>query len=303
MTGSIPKALEQLRSLEELYLHENHLTGPIPTFLGKLTKLHLSNNQLSGPILESLGQLTGLTELYLDSNQLTCPIPSSLGRLVSLRQLSVSSNFLNGTIPISVGQLIKLSYFNISKNSIGVILEAHFAKLLKLKYLYITSDHKFVFNISNDWMPPFQLIATQLESCKITNGFPQWLQTQKKLQVMVLSNVGLYGLLPTWLQKMPMIMCLDLSHNKLHGSLVNLPFSEDSLYIALKDNLFNGSIPQSLCRSTHLVLVDISENRLSGNIPDCVENLQQLVMLEWVIWSLSGLFNKYVFIIGMVKIE
>ncbi|KAM0042361.1 putative non-specific serine/threonine protein kinase [Helianthus debilis subsp. tardiflorus] len=259
-TGSIPKALERLTSLEVLYLSINKLTGPIPTFLGKLTILGLSNNQFSGSIPESFGRLTGLT------------------------RLSLQSNLLTGPIPVSVGQLSKLIKLDVSNNSLeGVVLEAHFANLSMLKYLDTTANHKLIFNISHEWIPPFiQLKTVRLSSCKIENGFPEWLQNQRRLQVLELSNASLYGPLPTWLRNMPMQDYLDLSHNKLTGSLINLPFiSEYSTrrYLLLQDNLFNGFIPWSIFKNRWFDILDVSGNQLSRNIPDCVENLRDTKML------------------------
>ncbi|KAJ0538892.1 putative non-specific serine/threonine protein kinase [Helianthus annuus] len=253
LTGSIPKALERLRSLEILNLSDNDLTGPIPTFLGKLTTLDLSRNQFTGSI------------------------PTSLGRLASLQAFSAPSNLLNGMIPVSIGRLSKLVLLDLSNNSLeGLVSEAHFATLSMLKRLDITSNHKLIFNISQEWIPPFQLRSFQLGSCKIANGFPQWLQTQRKLEKLMMSNASLQGHLPTWLRKMPLIYYLDLSYNKLTGTLTNLPINKYSRYLVLHENFFNGSFPKSLCRGTLLQIFDISRNVISGNIPDCVENLHEM---------------------------
>ncbi|KAM0042406.1 putative non-specific serine/threonine protein kinase [Helianthus debilis subsp. tardiflorus] len=287
-SGSIPESLGRLKGLPHLYLQSNLLTGPIPESLGRLTGLtHLSlqSNQLTGPIPESLGRLTGLTHLSLQSNQLTGPIPESLGRLTGLTQLNLQSNLLTGPIPVTVGQLTTLVHLDVSENSLeGVVLEAHLANLSMLKSLDISSHHKLIINISNDWIPPFQLRHVRLSSCKIENGFPEWLQNQRMLEELVLSNASLHGLPPTWLQNMSRLFYLDLSHNKLIGSLINLPLN--TLYLLLQDNLFNGSIPRSMCRRTSLEILDVSSNRLSGNIPDCVGNLQ---VMEMLILSSNGL--------------
>ncbi|KAJ0763868.1 putative non-specific serine/threonine protein kinase [Helianthus annuus] len=171
-------------------------------------------------------------------------------------------------------------------------MEAHFANLSMLKWLDTSANHKLIFNVSHEWIPPFQLRNVQLSSCKILNGFPQWLQNQRMLEYLLLSNTSLYGLLPTWFQKMSILNKLDLSHNKLIGSLVNLPFSEDTWFLALQDNLFNGSIPRSVCRTRWLVILDVSSNRLSGNIPNCLENLQDMRMLILSSNGLSGVLPQ-----------
>nr|KAJ0191573.1 hypothetical protein LSAT_V11C800410390 [Lactuca sativa] len=271
LTGSIPESVTGLRFLQVLDLSENQLTGPIPEFLGNLTQLALSSNQLNGSIPESLGKLAALTELYLESN------------------------LLEGTIPVSIGQLAKLRHLYISNNSLeGAVTEAHLANLSMLKYLDSSSNTKLTFNVSCGWIPPFQLTYLSLSSCNIGNGFPQWLRHQRKLKRLELSNATLSGPLPTWLRKMPIIPVLDLSHNKLSGSLKNLPNAKnDDVYwylpvLLLEYNLFSGSIPRSLCRRTDLKGLDLSRNMLSGKIPNCVGNLQGLVIMSISSNQLSG---------------
>ncbi|XP_052622381.1 receptor-like protein EIX1 [Lactuca sativa] len=273
LVGSIPESLSRLRFLEVLDLSQNHLTGPVPEFPGNLTKLDLSSNQLTGSI------------------------PKSLGKLVALTDLNLSSNLLNGSIPLSIGKFAKLRSLVLSNNSLeGVVTEAYFANLSMLKDLDASSNTKLTFNVSRGWIPPFQLKSLNLSSCNISNGFPQWLRKQRKLQILVLSNATLSGPLPTWLRKMPIIPVLDLSHNKFSGPLTNLPNGgNDKVYtyspepaLLLEYNLFNGSIPRSLCRRTYLVGLDLSKNMLSGKIPNCLGNLKDLTNMILSSNRLSG---------------
>ncbi|KAL7611155.1 hypothetical protein Lser_V15G12828 [Lactuca serriola] len=285
LTGPITESITGLRFLEVLDLSYNQLTGTIPESLGglaNLRELHLHNCRLIGPIPESVTRLRFLQVLDLSHNQLTGPIPESLGRLVSLQSISLTSNRLNGTIPVSISQLPKLHSVDISNNFLeGVVSEAHFANLSMLKHLDTSSNTGLTFNVSHGWIPPFQLVS--FSYCKIGSEFPQWLQSQKTLIKLTLSNATISGSLPTWLGKMH-IKFLDLSQNKLIGPLTNLPnggkihVSRYPFYagLFLQDNLFNGSIPRSLCRRIDLIILDLSKNRLTGKIPKCLKNLQNL---------------------------
>ncbi|KAJ0763864.1 putative non-specific serine/threonine protein kinase [Helianthus annuus] len=280
-TGSIPKSLERLRSLEALDLSDNKLTGSVPTFLGNLTKLDLSHNQFLGSTPESLGRLTGLTRLNLQSNLLT------------------------GPIPVAVGQLTKLVKLDVSENSLeGVVMEAHFANLSMLLSLDTSSNHKLIFNVSHEWIPPFQLRNVQLSSCKILSGFPHWLQNQRKLESLKLSNTSVYGLLPTWLRNM--LVILDVSSNRLSGNIPDclenlqgmtmlllssnglsgvLPSSLGNIYfltwLQLDDNNFHGQIPQDLGKLGYLEVLDLGNNGFSGNIPKWIgDKLSELGILR-----------------------
>ncbi|KAL8257933.1 hypothetical protein R6Q59_029974 [Mikania micrantha] len=281
LNGSIPGSFGRFTNLRGLDLSDNELTGAIPEALGKLRLLqglYLSNNQLDSFIPESLGSLTALKEIYLVSNRFTGPLPISLGRLTSLKVISVSSNLLNGTIPNSIGQLTNLQILDISYNSLqGVVSEEHFSNLLMLNYLNANSNNNLLFNISREWMPPFQLKFVHLGSCKIENEFPQWFRTQRKLEKLLLSNASISGPLPTWLCLLPSISDLDLSSNKLTGPLTNLPLVKERLF--LQDNLFRGLIPRWFCKMTDLKVLDLSRNRLTGKILKCLWNMSLEVML------------------------
>ncbi|KAL9999299.1 putative leucine-rich repeat-containing, plant-type, leucine-rich repeat domain superfamily [Helianthus debilis subsp. tardiflorus] len=311
MTGPIPEALGNLRSLQRLDLSYNQLNSLVPESLGRLTNLRgidLSNNKMVGPIPEalgnlrslqglylsynqlnssvpeSLGRLTTLTKIFLQSNRFTGTIPVSLGKLTSLRVLSVSSNLLCGTILNSIGHLVELYLLDISNNSFqGVVSENHFANLSMLKYLDANSNNKLFFNISREWMPPFQLKVARLGSCKIEGGFPQWIRSQRKLEELVLFNASIYGPLPTWLRLLP-IRILDLSHNNFTGPLTNLPSVYELRYeltgaLLLQNNIFKGLIPRRLCTRTNLLVLDLSRNRLFGRIPKCLWNMSLGAML------------------------
>ncbi|CAI9299667.1 unnamed protein product [Lactuca saligna] len=304
VNGTIPKSLGRLANLRVLDLSSSGLTGPISRSLRRLSFLEvldLSNNQLTGYIPTFLGKLTALKNLYLGSNRLMGPIPASLGRLLSLQAISMSSNLLNGTIPVSIGQLVKLEYLDISNNSLErIVSKAHFANLLMLSYLDASSNTKLAFNVSCECLPPFQLVDLDLSSCNIANGFPQWIRDQRKLERLVLSNASISGTLPTWLRKMPNIPFLDLSHNKLSGPLTNLPDGYVSEFgtlraLFLESNLFNESIPSSLCRRTDLEYLDLSRNRLTGKIPNCLENLQKLFVMIFSSNRLCGVIPNSIF--------
>ena len=125
LNGSIPPAIGNLSSLEELSLALNDLSGPIPTELASLASLEglfLHSNELSGPIPPELGSLASLEELLLATNDLSGPIPTELGNLSSLRRLVLSSNDLSGPIPPELASLSSLVQLYLSFNNLSGLI-------------------------------------------------------------------------------------------------------------------------------------------------------------------------------------
>ena len=179
-----------------------------------LLKAFLSLNQLQSKILKSLSNLCNLQALELDSNNLiigklpkdllACtngtlwPLSSSDNRFsrsvpyltgfLSLERLYLVYNQLNGTLPESIGQLAELVWFDIGSNSLqGTISKAHLFNLSNLAHLGLSSS-SLTFNMSLEWVPPFQLGSLLLASCKLGPPFPRWLQAQKHLTEFVIFN-------------------------------------------------------------------------------------------------------------------
>jgi Leucine-rich repeat (LRR) protein len=85
-----------------LFLGNNKLTGTIPKEIGhlkSLNALNLSFNNLSGEIPHQLCSLTKLQVLDLSSNYLTGEIPLALSKLSFLAKFNISNNDLEGLIP------------------------------------------------------------------------------------------------------------------------------------------------------------------------------------------------------------
>ncbi|MBA0837170.1 hypothetical protein Goarm_009349 [Gossypium armourianum] len=98
VSGTIPQEMGKIRSLSQLFLHENKLSGNIPSMgnLSNLVKLYLGVNELPSSITEELGMLRSLGLFGLSRNHLNGSIPRKLD---GLALLYLSSNKLSGFIP------------------------------------------------------------------------------------------------------------------------------------------------------------------------------------------------------------
>ncbi|KAF2308659.1 hypothetical protein GH714_011897 [Hevea brasiliensis] len=103
LSGQFPESLKDCKSLQNLDLSSNALSGTIPaqicTWLPYLVTLDLSNNDLSGSIPPDLVKCTYLNNLILSNNRLSGPIPYEFSSLARLKKFSVANNDLKGAIP------------------------------------------------------------------------------------------------------------------------------------------------------------------------------------------------------------
>ena len=252
LKGSLPKSLEGIQNCG-------------PKTLPNLTTLCLSNNKFDGELPEWLSRLENLVELSMSHNKLQGPIPASLGTLQHLTSISLARNELNGSLPDSFGQLSELSYFDVSCNRLaGSLSEEHFSKLIRLNELHLGSN-SFILNVSSNWIPPFQLFELGMNLCNLGPSFPTWLQSQKKVWDLDLSNASISSCIPNWFWDISSnIVRLNLSHNRLQGQLPNPLNVGPNAYIDLSSNLFEGPIPLS---NQYIQLLDLSNNFFSGPIP------------------------------------
>ena len=119
LTGAIPPEMARLTELEVLYMWENDLTGPIPSWIGDLSGLRhisLGHNRLTGTVPRELRSLTQLEVLYLAGNELTGVIPDWLGALIGLTRLFLHDNQMSGRIPGTLLKLESLEYLHLGGN-------------------------------------------------------------------------------------------------------------------------------------------------------------------------------------------
>ncbi|XVF31032.1 hypothetical protein REPUB_Repub16aG0110500 [Reevesia pubescens] len=318
-----PKCLESLYSLREIDLSLNGIDIEVSEIIESLSRccsdrlesLDLASNKLSGHLTGQLGQFKHLMYLSLSRNSISGPIPFSIGKLSSLKVLDVSRNRLNSTLPQSLGQLGNLEKLEVSYNMLeGNVSEMHFSNLTRLRVLGASDNMLLTFKPNPSWIPPFHCQSIELVNWHLGPEFPQWLQFQKNLFTLDISQTGISGVIPTWFWNLSTgFQYLNLSNNQLIGEISYLPsstvvdFSSNQftgsiprprafipgMYgLFLFKNLFSGSLSNFLCNSTTelqpLRFLDIESNLLSSEIPDCWENWQLLDFLNLGNNSLTG---------------
>uniref|UniRef100_K4B0Q5 Leucine-rich repeat-containing N-terminal plant-type domain-containing protein n=1 Tax=Solanum lycopersicum TaxID=4081 RepID=K4B0Q5_SOLLC len=296
LTG-ISSDWQGFENLEYLDLSSNSISGLIPEslfYLPSLSDLILSSNNFSGQITELQNVISPLTTLELSSNNLEGLIPEFIFELHDLYGLSLSFNKFNGTVQLEkFTKINKLVDLDLSHNSLSVdtnISESDLALLPQLNSFMLASCNlqniSFLKNQS-------KLSMLDLSNNQLTGEIPNWLvEINDGLlrflnlsfnQFMRLQEPYTIGFLMNF---------LDLHSNLLTG-VIPLPPSA-AAYIDFSDNNFStfppdfgnylvtarflsiannkviSSIPSSICNSSYLEVLDLSNNSLNGIIPSCL---------------------------------
>nr|CAD1820692.1 unnamed protein product [Ananas comosus var. bracteatus] len=315
--GMSPKAFSNLCSLNTLDLSVVGFSGEINKWVERLLScmqqnlqiLNFPDNNLRGNLSGWLENMTSLTEIDLTGNSLNGTIPLGVWRLTNLTRLFLDSNFFEGTIiEVQLSQLQRLKWLDLGDNSFNVQISHDWIPPFQLKELYLDSC-----NLGPKF-PTWLQGQTQLEELSLSNNgivdaLPNWLWNISSSLVYVdISNNQIKGKLPLSLDHL-MLELLDLGSNQLEGPLPALlqilyfldlsnnfftgPIPNSTLSslvcLLLSNNSFGGNVPLSLCESISLRVLDISNNKLSGEIPSCLGMLQgQLVILDMMNNNLSG---------------
>ncbi|XP_027923965.1 receptor-like protein EIX2 [Vigna unguiculata] len=298
LEGFIPDEFgKSMNSLEYLYLSNNKLHGKVPSFFGSMCRLQmldLSNNKLNGEFSSFMQNSSWCSRhiiygLNLSYNQITGKIPESIRLLSELESLSLEGNSLEGDVS-----------------------ESHFSNFSKLYYLSL-SHNSLSLKFVSSWVPPFRLNFLHLASCKLGPNFPTWLQSQNSLIFLDIYDSGINDSVPEWFwNKLQNMYTLNMAHNNLIGSIPDMKLRLLSRpYINLNSNKFEGKVPLFLLQASELLLssnnfsdlssflcgnvtapnlatLDLSDNQIKGQLPNCWKSVDRLLFLDLSNNKLTG---------------
>ncbi|XP_021832109.1 receptor-like protein 12 [Prunus avium] len=295
---------ENLVNLEFLALDSNLLHGSIPLSpfsLPVLRKLVLPHNQFYGQLPEFANISSNLLDtLHLSGNHLEGPIPTSIFNLRGLQKLKLSSNHFSG-FPFNGPQQPKnLSFLDLSNNSL--LIDCNGSSPTTSSFLQINS-----LDLSSNKLRAFpdflrnqsRLAVLDLSENQIQGKIPNWIWKLNSLHQLNLSYNDLATLQGPLLNLTSTVSVLDLRSNNLQGQIPvflssatyldysrnnfssSIPadigdFLHSTAFFSLSSNNLHGIIPPSICNASDLVLVDLSNNSLSGMIPECLTGLSVL---------------------------
>ncbi|XP_055803386.1 probable LRR receptor-like serine/threonine-protein kinase RFK1 isoform X3 [Solanum dulcamara] len=282
LPGVLPPELVKLPYIQKVDFAYNYLSGSIPTEWAstQLNSISVLVNRLSGEIPKELGNITSLTYINLEGNQFSGIIPDELGKLINLKALLLSSNQLEGELPVSLSGLVNLADFRISDNNLSGPIPDFIEKWKQLTKLELHATGL------EGPIPSSISLLSMLTDLRISDlkgpmhEFPP-LINMTDLEILVLRNCNLSGVIPGYIWKLKTIQTLDVSFNKLMGTIPDDISARSMLkFVFLSGNMLSGDIPSSILKNG--INVDLSYNNFTWQGPEqpaCRQNTNYYINL------------------------
>ncbi|WOK98944.1 receptor-like protein 12 [Canna indica] len=288
-------------NLRELSLSNNSLSGHLPTrianLMPRLEYLDLSNNLFSGHLPPKIfHSMPNLLWIYLSLNNLSGNIPLSFCHNKFLFKIDLSNNSLSGKIPNCWENVSQVFLLDFSNNQLQGGIPNTLCNLPVLQSLHL-SHNNLSGEISLSLRRCTSLVTLDLGHNNFTGNIPPWLEDSLPyLKALILRSNAFTGNIPR-LSHLASLQILDISNNDLSGSIprsfgnfsaLKSPYKSDSYFKHIKsrmnDNLWLSIKGNNLKYVINLQLlmttIDLSNNRLSGPIPEELGNLHELQSLN-----------------------
>ncbi|XP_012568634.1 receptor-like protein 6 [Cicer arietinum] len=273
LQGNLSSDLFSLPNLKLLDLsssYDNKLGGQLPksNWTSPLRYLDLSNIIFSGQIPNVFENLNKLEYLSLSGNNFSGQVPSSLFNLIQLSTLDLSNNNLVGPIPTEITKDSKLEVLYLDNNKLNGTIP-HWCYSLPSMFVLSLGNNKLTGSIGE--FSTYSLSYLYLSKNNIQGEFPNSIYKLQNLTVLSLSSTNLSGSVDfNQFSNFKKLYYLDLSHNSFLS--VNIDSSVDSILPNLEQLYLSScninSFPKFLARLQNLQVLDLSNNKIQGKVPE-----------------------------------
>ncbi|PRQ18580.1 putative leucine-rich repeat domain, L domain-containing protein [Rosa chinensis] len=304
-------------SLQLLDLSVNHLNSSIFYWIANVSSnfvhIHLSYNNLKGPIPDVFTSMLSLVTLYLSSNQLEGGIPKGFQNLCSLELLTLYRNQLSENIEDSVKTLScaentletldwgfnqfwgslpdftrfsKLSVLYLDSNQVNGSVPENVGQLSSLETLFLSENSLSGVITEAHFLNLSRLQYLSLSGNRFSiNLSSDWKPPFQLTDGLDMSSLKVGPAFPKWILRQTNLTHLSLSNAGLSGKLPNLSstslsYSPYLRSVDISKNLLSGELPNCWMQFQELRELNLGKNKLSGKIPSSLGNLQGIQVLR-----------------------
>ncbi|KAI3456101.1 hypothetical protein Pfo_012764 [Paulownia fortunei] len=243
-----------------------------------VTKIVIKSYNLPGILPPDIVKLPYLEYIDFAYNLLSGTIPKEWAS-TQLNFISVLVNRLSGEIPKELGNITSLTYLNLEANQFSGAIPPDIGKLINLKTL-ILSSNQLMGELPTSFSDLANLNDFRINDNNLSGRIPDFIQNWKQLIKLEMFASGLEGPIPLNVSLLNMLQ--DLRISDLKGSAQEFPVLRSTtalVTLILRNCNITGEIPAYIWRLRVLQMLDVSFNRLVGEIPDHIARNLKLVFL------------------------
>ncbi|KAI6689611.1 hypothetical protein NL676_026439 [Syzygium grande] len=231
-----------------------------------VTKIHLKGLNLTGIFPDEFGNLTYLREIDLIHNYISGSLPTTLTR-IPLTILVALGNRISG-IPKEIGNISKLKDLVLEDNLLEGPLEPNIGNLSRLRKLQLSANN-FTGTIPESFGNLKNLETFRIDGSTLSGKIPDFIGNWTKITRLDMQGTSMEGPIPSSLSLLTNLIELRISD--LKGPSSNFPDLQGMKMmktLILRNCLLTGSIPDYIGDWTNLTTLDLSVNRLTGQVPN-----------------------------------
>jgi Leucine-rich repeat (LRR) protein len=240
-----------------------------------MTQLNLGNNLFTGALPNELSGMTSLVEASVEWNQITSNIHGAFNGISTLQSLFLARNLFHEQLSSDfLTNATGLFHLDLSDNKFGGTLPGHLLNL----YLLDVQNNTFSGPLPDFWGVGDKLVYLAANNNFFDNTIPSAIAGLTDLIHLDLSNNLLSGAIPSEMGLLTNLQYVFLSGNTkfTNGAIPDLSNLRYLKALNLKNTIRTGPIPTYFGALTDLVVLDLSENYLTGTVPTDLTHLTQL---------------------------
>ncbi|XP_034890340.1 probable LRR receptor-like serine/threonine-protein kinase RFK1 isoform X1 [Populus alba] len=234
-----------------------------------ITSLKFKRFSLAGELPPELVQLPYLESIDLSYNELGGSIPSEWASL-QLKKIALLANRLSGNIPRYLGSFTSLAYLDLELNQFSGMIPRELGKLVNLETL-ILSSNKLDGNLPKELAELKNLTDFRINDNNFNGSIPDFVQNWKQLKRLELVASGLEGPIPSSISALKTLTDLRITDiNFTNQSFPDLSNIVGLSRLLLRNCNISGEIPPYIWEMSELRVLDLSFNKLHGNLPNAI---------------------------------
>jgi EIX receptor 1/2 len=264
-------------------LSYNHFNGLLPQLNFSWAMLNLSYNMFQGSITsicETNESMSDYLSLDLSYNLLYGELPNCWANMPNLFSLNLVNSRLSRGIPDSIGSLYSLHALHLQNNDFIREFPKSLMKYSSLKILDVGENRLLGRILAWIGTSLRHLVVLRLPSNLFNGSIPSQLCELTSLQILDLFHNKITGPIPRCLNSLAAMLQkqssnVSIAHDDYSGSIFiqfYMPYYIDNLSVILKEKTIEYSTTLGLVK-----LIDLSSNKLKGEIPTEITTLQDCV--------------------------